>query len=81
MKHGSERASQREQNGRNFSSVAPSSEELRACKDKTAYYSPHVLAKILSNGIWQTRIPSERASQEEQNGTNFSLIAPSSEEL
>ena len=26
------------------------------------------------------RIPSERASQEEQNGTNFSLIAPSGEE-
>ena len=26
-------------------------------------------------------IPSERASQEEQNGTNFSFIAPSSEEL
>ena len=27
------------------------------------------------------RIPSERASQEEQNGANFSSIAPSSEEL
>ena len=26
-------------------------------------------------------IPSERASQEEQNGTNFSFVAPSSEEL
>ena len=26
-------------------------------------------------------IASERASQEEQNGTNFSFIAPSSEEL
>ena len=29
----------------------------------------------------EIRIPSERASQEEQNGTNFSFIAPSSEEL
>ena len=27
------------------------------------------------------RIPSERASQEEQIGTNFSFIVPSSEEL
>ena len=26
-------------------------------------------------------IPMERASQEEQNGANFSFIAPSSEEL
>ena len=26
-------------------------------------------------------IPSERASQEEQNGANFSFVAPSSEEL
>ena len=26
----------------------------------------------------EKRIPSERASQEEQNGTNFSSIAPSS---
>ena len=27
------------------------------------------------------KIPSERASQEEQNGANFSFIVPSSEEL
>ena len=27
------------------------------------------------------RIPSERPSQEEQNGADFSFIAPSSEEL
>ena len=26
-------------------------------------------------------IPSDRVSQEEQNGTNFSFVAPSSEEL
>ena len=31
--------------------------------------------------LWQKKISSERASQEEQNGPNFSLIAPSSEEL
>ena len=30
--------------------------------------------------IQETRIPSERASQEKQNGANFSFIAPSSEE-
>ena len=29
----------------------------------------------------EVRIPSERASQEEQNGTNFSSVAPSCEEL
>ena len=29
----------------------------------------------------EKRIPSERASQEEQNGANISFIAPSSEEL
>ena len=29
----------------------------------------------------EKRIPSERASVEEQNGANFSFIAPSSEEL
>ena len=29
----------------------------------------------------QKRIPSKRASQEELNGTNFSFVAPSSEEL
>ena len=31
--------------------------------------------------VRKKRIPSERASQEEQNGVNFSSIAPSSEEL
>ena len=47
----SERASQGEQNGANFSSVAPSSEELLARKDmssilaKTPYYSPWFSAK------------------------------------
>ena len=34
-----------------------------------------------SKKVREKRIPSERASQEEQNGANFSFIAPSSEEL
>ena len=29
----------------------------------------------------EKRIPTERAFQEEQNGTDFSFLAPSSEEL
>ena len=33
------------------------------------------------NRFQQTRIPSERSSQEEQNDANFSFIAPSSQEL
>ena len=49
-------------------------------RPKTMDYSPWF-------DFWESeksleiRIPSERASQEEQNGTNFSFIAPSSEEL
>ena len=31
--------------------------------------------------VVKKRMPLERAPQEEQNGTNFSLVAPSSEEL
>ena len=46
---------------------------------KTPYYSPWFSAKI--NRFRQTMIPSERASQEEQNGVNFNFIASSSEEL
>ena len=34
-----------------------------------------------SKKVLEIRSPSERASQEEQNSTNFSFIAPSSEEL
>ena len=47
---------------------------------KTLDYSPWF-------GLWESekgsekRMPSERASQGEQNGTNFSFVAPSSEEL
>ena len=49
-------------------------------RPKTMDYSPWF-------DFWESeksleiRIPSERASQEEQNGTNFSFVAPSSEEL
>ena len=49
-------------------------------RPKTMDYSPWF-------DFWESkkssekRIPSERASQEEQNDANFSFIAPSSEEL
>ena len=49
-------------------------------RPKTMDYSPWF-------DFWESkkrseiRIPSERASQGEQNGTNFSFIAPSNEEL
>ena len=72
--------SQGEQNGANFSFIAPSSNESKrstkkpSISSKTSYYSPWFSAKHLQ---W---IPSERASQEEQNGANFSFIAPSREE-
>ena len=48
---------------------------------KTPYYSPWFSAKIWKFLLRQKKIPSERASQEGQNGANFSSIAPSSEEL
>ena len=47
-------------------------------RPKTMDYSPWF-------DFWESqkslekRIPSERASQEEQNGANFSFVAPSSE--
>ena len=48
---------------------------------KTPYYNPWFLVKNGWSRFRQTRIPSERASQEEQIGAIFSFIAPSSEEL
>ena len=48
---------------------------------KTTDYSPWFLARNRKIGLQQNRISTERASQKEQNGTNFSFIAPSSEEL
>ena len=47
---------------------------------KTPDYSPWFLARNSKIRLLQKRIPLERASQEKQNGANFSSIAPSSEE-
>ena len=47
---------------------------------KTMDYSPWFQFWESKKSI-EEMIPSERASQEEQNGANFSFIAPSSEEL
>ena len=48
---------------------------------KTPYYIVHGFRPENENfDFGKKRISSERASQEEQNGTNFSFIAPSSEE-
>ena len=47
-------------------------------RPKTMDYSPWFDFWDSKKGS-EIRIPSETASQEEQNGTNFSFIAPSSE--
>ena len=49
-------------------------------RPKTMDYSPW-FDFWESKNIYEKSIPSERASQEEQNGVNFSSVAPSSEEL
>ena len=49
-------------------------------RPKTMDYSPW-FDFWESKKSFDKRIPSERASQEEQNGANFSFLAPSSEEL
>ena len=49
-------------------------------RPKTMDYSPWFHLSE-SEKSFKERTPSERASQEEQNGANFSFIAPSSEEL
>ena len=48
---------------------------------KQPYYSPWFSGRKRKIRFWQKRIPSERVSQDEQNGANFSFIAPSSEEF
>ena len=48
---------------------------------ETPDYSPWFSARNGRLQFRQKRIPSERAPQEEQNDTNFSSVAPSSEEL
>ena len=47
---------------------------------KTMDYSPW-FDFCESKKSLEERIPSARASQKEQNGANFSFVAPSSEEL
>ena len=44
-------------------------------------YSPCFLPKTDKFDFVKKRIPTERAAQDEQNYTNFSFVAPSSEEL
>ena len=67
--------SQEEHNGANFSFATPSSEELHDCMSaesnfiKMPYYSPRFSAKNGMNRFRRNRISTERASQEEQNGT------------
>ena len=71
-----ERASQEEQNGANFSSIAPSSEKLWVyrCSLKFMYM---YMVKVVTSLILLNIISLERASQEEQIGANFRFIAPS----
>ena len=49
-------------------------------RPKTMDYSPW-FDFWESKKRFEKRMPSERACQEEQNDTNFSFVAPSSEEL
>ena len=49
-------------------------------RPKTMDYSPWFYF-LESKKSFEKRIPLERASQGEQNGANFSVVAPSSEEL
>ena len=65
----------------------PASEDLLSKKDtitlKRCIYAAQVTGWRGGGCEWcmVVVIPSERASQEEQNGANFSFVAPSSEEL
>ena len=49
-------------------------------KPKTMDYSPWFGFRESKKSL-EKRIPSERASQGEQNGTKFSFVVPSSEEF
>ena len=55
-------------------------QKITSISVKTPYYSPWFLAEIGKFLLRQKMIPYERASQEEQNGANFSFIAPSTVE-
>ena len=59
-----------------FSSGSPNDSKLRmTCRYRC------IILQAYNTAYKHNMIPSERASQEEQNGANFSFIAPSSEEL
>ena len=47
-------------------------------RPKTMDYSPWFDLQESEKSL-EKRVPSKRASQEEQNGANFSFVAPSSE--
>ena len=48
---------------------------------KTPYYSPWFSARNENFDFAKKRMPTSRASKEEQNNTNFSSVAPFSMEL
>ena len=62
--------------------ISASSEELSVRKASKRLTIVHGFRPKSENfGFVKKRILSERASQEEHIGTNFSFVAPSSEEL
>ena len=65
----SERAPQEENNGANFSFIAPSSEEYE-CRKQMVKTTDCFGQRLIRS----KRIPSERAPQEEQNETNFRTL-------
>ena len=78
-----ERVSEDKQNGTNFSFVAPSSEELWVWKEirSKPWTIVHGLRPKTENLTSAKNNIIGKGFQEEQNCTNFSFIAPSSEEL
>ena len=58
----------------------PAKVKIFIFRSKTMDYSPW-FDFWKSEKSLEKRIPPERASQEEQNGTNYSFVAPSSKEL
>ena len=75
--------SQGEQNGANFSSIAPSSEVIQKTTSipvKTPDYSPWFLARNGKFRLRQRTTPCKSTSQGEQNNKNSSFAAPSREQ-
>ena len=64
-----------------FLMISFSQNVFRTPKNQTMDYSPWFSARKWKFLLWRKMISSERESQEEQNGADFSFIAPSSEEL